>query len=331
MVAIEKSRMKVLWIAGASAYPAGAECAALESVCDLSTVEVGQFSIADLDRAGDVVCFDFDFPQMFDLAIVARCKLRVPSVPIVILAAQLSVDLALWALRSRIFDLLLKPVAASELAALIERLGSVSQARRSQSRRSACSPTAKMPVETRYRRRRPVNERLAFAAAYIAKNYSQEITEAGLATQCKRSASRFSTDFKAEYGVSFVDYLSSYRVMMAKRLLRNPQMAMADVAAAVGFQDSSYFSRVFRKHEQMTPSEYRSLRLKDAGVGDAEARPAEAHDVGIAPSSGHDVELAAVAQQVAGSRMSRPNTTKAQGRADPAATVAPAEELRPSV
>ncbi len=293
--------MKVLWIAGASAYPAGAECAELESACDLTVVEIGQFSLADLDGAGDLVCFDFDFPQMFDLAIVARSKLRVPSVPIVILATQLSVDLALWALRSRIFDLLLKPVAASEMAALIDRLGTVSQARRSQSGRPACSPAAKMPVETRYRRRRPVNERLAFAAAYIAKNYSQEITEAGLAAQCHRSASRFSTDFKAEYGVSFVDYLSSFRVMMAKRLLRNPQMSMADVAAAVGFQDSSYFSRVFRKHEQMTPSEYRSLRLKDAGSGDADAPAAEAREADISPAIVHGVDFGPAAQRVAGS------------------------------
>jgi AraC-like DNA-binding protein len=72
------------------------------------------------------------------------------------------------------------------------------------------------------------------------------------------SPSRFCREFKAEFGVTFVEYLASYRVIQAKRLLTNPTMAVADVASAVGFNDPSYFTRVFKKQEGVSPSEYRA-------------------------------------------------------------------------
>jgi two-component system response regulator YesN len=47
----------------------------------------------------------------------------------------------------------------------------------------------------------------------------------------------------------------------AKRLLANPSMPVADVAAAVGFNDPSYFTRVFRRQEGVSPSEYRATSI----------------------------------------------------------------------
>ena len=70
--------------------------------------------------------------------------------------------------------------------------------------------------------------------------------------------SRFCREFKAAFGVTFVEHLANARVLQAKRLLANPTMPVADVAAAVGFTDPSYFTRVFRKQEGVSPTEYRA-------------------------------------------------------------------------
>jgi AraC-like DNA-binding protein len=79
------------------------------------------------------------------------------------------------------------------------------------------------------------------------------------------SPSRFCREFKAAFAVTFVEYLATYRVAQAKRLLANPNMAVADVAVAVGFNDPSYFTRVFRKQESVSPSAYREdVRGKSA-------------------------------------------------------------------
>jgi Helix-turn-helix domain len=94
-----------------------------------------------------------------------------------------------------------------------------------------------------------------------------------VALLCNMSPSRFCREFKAAFDATFVEYLANYRMQQAKRLLANPRMPVADVAVAVGFNDPSYFTRVFRKQEGASPSEYRattvfeSNRLRASGGG----------------------------------------------------------------
>jgi hypothetical protein len=75
------------------------------------------------------------------------------------------------------------------------------------------------------------------------------------------SPSRFCHEFKAIFAVTFVEYLAQYRMERAKRLLANPTISVADVAVSVGFNDPSYFTRVFRKQEGLSPSEYRANKI----------------------------------------------------------------------
>ena len=85
-----------------------------------------------------------------------------------------------------------------------------------------------------------------------------------MALLCNMSPSRFCHEFKATFAVTFVEYLAQYRMEQAKRLLVNPTMPVADVAVAVGFNDPSYFTRVFRKQEGVSPSEYRATGIFEA-------------------------------------------------------------------
>jgi YesN/AraC family two-component response regulator len=69
--------------------------------------------------------------------------------------------------------------------------------------------------------------------------------------------------FKRTFKSSFTDYLSSVRITQAKSLLRDPDLTVKDVTYRVGYIDPNYFSRVFKKSEGMSPSEYRSHILQD--------------------------------------------------------------------
>jgi YesN/AraC family two-component response regulator len=206
----------------------------------------------------DLVCFDFDFPERATLQLVAEAKARWPSAPILMLTLQNSAELVLWALRARVFDLLVKPVAQNEIVRCMERVQIALQARRTQSKRTPQAVTGQVPPEYRYARQQPATARLQLAVAHIAKNYLREIPESEVARICEMSPSRFCREFKAAVGVTFVEYLSQYRVARAKRLLANPRISVTDVAAATGFSDPSYFTRVFRKQEGACPSEYRA-------------------------------------------------------------------------
>ena len=63
--------------------------------------------------------------------------------------------------------------------------------------------------------------------------------------------------FSQETGQTFVEYLTAVRIEAAKQLLTCGNSRMSDIAFDVGYQDSHYFSYLFKKNEGMTPSEYR--------------------------------------------------------------------------
>ena len=75
-----------------------------------------------------------------------------------------------------------------------------------------------------------------------------------------------STLFKAEYNITPSRYVGELRLNMAKNLMQNnPEIRVKDVAELVGFTDYFYFSRVFKSHEGVTPSQYiKSISTTDS-------------------------------------------------------------------
>lgn len=67
----------------------------------------------------------------------------------------------------------------------------------------------------------------------------------------------FSETFKEIIGESFVDYLKSIRINMAKKLLRSSNMPISKISVEVGFNDEKHFSKTFKVLTGVTPSEYR--------------------------------------------------------------------------
>ena len=63
--------------------------------------------------------------------------------------------------------------------------------------------------------------------------------------------------FKNTMGTSFIDYLNEYRLTMASRLLISSASSILDIAAEVGFDNLSYFNRVFKQKYSMTPRQFR--------------------------------------------------------------------------
>ncbi|NOY10392.1 MAG: helix-turn-helix transcriptional regulator, partial [Spirochaetes bacterium] len=57
---------------------------------------------------------------------------------------------------------------------------------------------------------------------------------------------------------SFTDYLTDVRLQKAKELLLYSDMSITSIAYEVGYQDSNYFSSLFKKVEGITPSEYKN-------------------------------------------------------------------------
>ena len=74
--------------------------------------------------------------------------------------------------------------------------------------------------------------------------------------------SYFSKVFKEEMKENFNSYLNRVRIEMSKKLLSDDTMALIDVSNSVGYEDQSYFSKVFKKLVGVSPGKYRESRGK---------------------------------------------------------------------
>lgn len=97
------------------------------------------------------------------------------------------------------------------------------------------------------------------AKQYIQAHYSD--TEMSLEKICSYlhlSTSHFSTLFKRETGISFASYLTQVRLNEAVKLLNTTECLLSEIAQKVGYNESTYFSYVFKKQFGMSPVKYRS-------------------------------------------------------------------------
>lgn len=96
------------------------------------------------------------------------------------------------------------------------------------------------------------------ALQFINRNYKEKISLKDIETNLHVNSSYFSTLFKQEMGVTFTDYLNSLKIDHACQLLANTNLSIIDVSLSTGFDDQSYFTKVFKKAKGMTPKAYRS-------------------------------------------------------------------------
>ena len=103
------------------------------------------------------------------------------------------------------------------------------------------------------------HETIAKAQAYIQKNYSDKgISLHLVAREVSLSPNHFSTVFSQETGETFISYITRLRLERAKLLLKTTTMRTTDISYAIGYNDTQYFSYVFKKNTGMTPKEFRN-------------------------------------------------------------------------
>lgn len=104
-------------------------------------------------------------------------------------------------------------------------------------------------------------ERVKTAITYIREHYAEQLRLPEAAQVTGYSVPHFSRFFKRYTGQTFVEYLTDYRLTAAAQLLSQSSTSISDVAVAVGFDNFSYFCRLFRKKYQVSPKQYRQCAV----------------------------------------------------------------------
>jgi AraC-like DNA-binding protein/ligand-binding sensor protein len=95
------------------------------------------------------------------------------------------------------------------------------------------------------------------AERFIWDNYTRKISLQEVAQVSGLSAPYFSTVFKDEMGENLSNYLNRLRVEKAAAMLRETELSINEIAAACGFEDQSWFSKIFKNHTGFSPGKYR--------------------------------------------------------------------------
>ena len=95
--------------------------------------------------------------------------------------------------------------------------------------------------------------------ALLSKHLKEGIELGEVARILGEKAPTISKRLKRNFGLSYSEYLGRLRIDKAKELLRRTRLSATEVAHRVGIRDQSHFSKLFRKFEGRTPSEYREL------------------------------------------------------------------------
>ncbi len=104
-----------------------------------------------------------------------------------------------------------------------------------------------------------ISRNLSQILGYIEKNHSAEINLSSLSNSFGFSRSYIARLFKNELGMTSADYINKVRISIACELLCSSDLRMSEISRRAGFSEQYYFSRVFRRHCGMSPTEFRCM------------------------------------------------------------------------
>lgn len=203
----------------------------------------GMEALAQIDiLRPDIVIMDINIPIMSGLKVIQLSRIKHPQIAYVIVSGYDDFSYCREALRLQITDYILKPVNYEEFGACIDNLKiSLFQQKVS----SAQEPEAR-------------EERtITGITRYLQEHLAGEVSLSVLAEVFHLNPQYISQLFKSEIGVNFLTYLTNIRMEKAKKLLLSTSLSIAEVAEQSGYGDYRVFTKVFKKAEGVTPSQYR--------------------------------------------------------------------------
>ena len=195
--------------------------------------------------------------------LLLEIKRTTPSIPITMFTVQHSEELAVWAMRSSVWEYMVLPLSTSERKRYLAAVLQLCELRRNangQGKSSQIDHSPTLPDSIRLTSGHQKHQALSSIMLYIEQHFRDSIDQRDLAQRCGMTTFRFSRLFKEANGLGFTDYILNKRMNFAKELLDNSQMPITSIGYEAGFKDPSYFARAFKQFANCTPSEYRLAR-----------------------------------------------------------------------
>lgn len=219
------------------------------------------------DKGCRIALLDIEMPGVTGLEAAEQIREMDKECCIIFLTAFDEFSYAKKAISVRALDYLLKPGTEEELVTVLEEAVRLLDERADEAelkRREEQYP--KVQEEQKDAEVENGNVRMSAVAEnirqYISAHYKEDISLQSVAEEMNYSDAYFCKIFKQCFDKSFIVYLTEYRINQAKKLLSDVRINVKDVSTGVGYRDSNYFAKVFKRAVGSTPTEYRMEMLK---------------------------------------------------------------------
>ena len=220
----------------------------------------------------DLILMDIEMPGMSGLDAARAVLAQRPGCRVIFVTAYSLFQYAHEAVHLGACDYLLKPVDPDELEASIRHAMRQVEAERKLEELATAKAlpepqdTGAAPAEDAADEDSPAAMVMAQVRRYLEDNYMFDLSLDSVGEILHISPAYLSAQFKKYQKMNFLDCLTELRINAAKELLADPLRSTAEVASMVGYDDSSYFARAFKKRTGMTPTQYRRQAGRGAGA-----------------------------------------------------------------
>lgn len=231
------------------------------------------------EQKNDIVIMDISMPEMNGVMAAKYIRKMDDECSIIFLSAYDDFEYARNAIKVRALDYLLKPCDMNDLLAVMDTAlqkldkenvfnGNSISGKEQNKETEICGSNANNVRENRPKRTDNVRNSdeqttIKYLKEYVENNYIYDISMQEAAEEMGYSDAYFSKLFKQYFNQNFTAYLTEYRIKKAKELLTDTNNSIKDISRMVGYEDSNYFAKIFKRIVGEIPSKFRENLIKN--------------------------------------------------------------------
>lgn len=192
----------------------------------------------------DIVITDMNMPFMNGVELLQEVDKMDKNIKIIIISAYNDFEYMRQAIYSKVIDYLLKPIDDQNLNDALSIAITELQ--------------DELSIDLEYYELNIMT--IEKIEKYLRQNYKTDVSLAKLSEEFFLSKEYISRSFKKRYGITMVDYIAKLRIERAKRYLSDLAICVEEIAFNVGYNSGNYFTKIFKKYEGLSPTEYRKKR-----------------------------------------------------------------------
>ena len=212
------------------------------------------------EHKNDIIIMDISMPEMNGVMAAKYIRQIDDKCSIIFLTAYDDFEYARNAIKIRALDYLLKPCDINDLLAVMDMV--------IQKLDRECDFKGNTKENKPERKRENVKNfdeqtTIKYLREYVENNYTFDISMQEVAEDMGYSDAYFSKLFKQYFNQNFTAYLTEYRIKKAKELLTDTNNSIKDISRMVGYEDSNYFAKIFKRIVGEIPSKFRENLIEN--------------------------------------------------------------------